>query len=106
VPHEQMKMTDLITVAVYALKEAKDNAPGCGKSSELITMTDDGEIGSFGWLHSSHVESFAENFEMGIKHLFVETCDLDIPEAQVKERFDMLWAVIQATRDHLKREKD
>jgi 20S proteasome alpha/beta subunit len=106
VPHEGMKMTDLVTVAVYALKEAKDNAPGCGKSSELITITDGGEIGNIGWLQSSYVESFAKGFEMGVKHLFVETCDLNTPETQVQERFNSLWAIIQATREHLRREKE
>ncbi len=106
VPHGLMKLTDLITVAVYALKEAKDNVPGCGQGSELITITKDGEIGTKGWLHSSQVEAFADAFGMGIKHLFIETCDLDTTEKQLKERFDCLWQVILGTRQYLAREKE
>ncbi len=106
IPHSLMKLTDLITVAVYALKEAKDNVPGCGQGSELITLTKDGEIGNKGWLHSSQVESFADSFGMGVRHLFIETCDLDTPEEQVKLRFDSLWHVILATRKYLTRERE
>jgi len=106
VPHSLMRLTDLITVAVYALKEAKDNVPGCGQGSELITITKDGEIGNKGWLHSSHVESFADAFGSGIMHLFIETCDLDTPEEQVKRRFDSLWHVILATRKYLTHERE
>jgi len=105
IPHASMKLTDVITAVVYALKEAKDNVPGCGKGSELIAIMKSGEIGNKGWLHSSHVEAFAESFEMGIKHLFVETCDLDTEEKQVKERFDALWLVIQSTRSYLSNER-
>ena len=106
VPHDRMKLTDVITAAVYAIKEAKDNVPGCGKGSELIAITEDGHIGNAGYLHSSHVEDFAASFENGIKHLFVETCDLDTPEKQVKERLDGLWMVIQSTRNYLLRERE
>ena len=106
VPHGLMKMTDLMTVAVYALKEAKDNVPGCGQGSELITIMKDGEIGNKGWLHSSHVESFADAFGVGVRHLFIETCDLDTPEEQVKRRFDSLWSVILDTRKYLTRERE
>src|SRR5579864_1073243 len=106
VPHGGMKLTDVITAAVYALKVAKDNVPGCGHGSELIAITKSGEIGNTGWLHSSHVEDFASSFEMGVRHLFVETCDLDTPETQVKERFDALWMIIQATRKYHLRERD
>lgn len=106
IPHEHMPLADVLTVAVYALKEAKDNVPGCGKATELITLSNGGEIGSLGWLHSADVEKFADSFAAGIRHLFVETCDLDLPEEQLKQRFDMLWAIIQSTRSHLRRERE
>lgn len=105
VPHEHMKLSDLVTVATYAIKEAKDNVPYVGKSTELITINQNGEIGNIGWLSSSHVESFTEAFAMAIKHLFVETCDLDCPDDQLQKRFESLWAVIMATRQHLTRER-
>src|SRR5205085_12069077 len=34
VPHDLMSLTDLVTIAVYSLKEAKDNVPGCGQGTE------------------------------------------------------------------------
>jgi hypothetical protein len=105
IPHPNMPLADVLTVAVYALKEAKDNVPGCGIATELITITKSGELGCLGWLHSSNVERFAESFTAGIQHLFVETCDLDSSEQHVKERFDMLWTIIQATRAHLREER-
>jgi len=105
IPHEHMPLADVLTVAVYALKEAKDNVPGCGKASELITLSSIGEIGSLGWLHSADVETFADSFAAGIRHLFVETCDLSVPDEQLKSRFDMLWAIMQSTRSYLRRER-
>lgn len=105
VPHGRMGLADLITVATFALREAKDNVPGCGKSTEMITISKAGEIGNMGWLHSSHVESFADAFQMGVKHLFVETCDLDTSEENLRIRFDMLWTIIQGAREHLKNER-
>src|SRR5579862_7664784 len=60
VTHGNMGLADLVTIAMYALREAKDNVPGCGKSTELITISNDGEIGNMGWLHSSDVEAVAD----------------------------------------------
>lgn len=105
IPHEHMPLADVLTVAVYALKEAKDNVPGCGKASELITLSNSGELGSLGWLHSADVEKFADSFAAGIRHLFVETCDLSSSEEQLKQRFDMLWAMMESTRLYLRSER-
>ena len=104
-PHANMKLADVLTVALYALKEAKDNVPACGIASEVITISKDGEIGCLGWLHSSHVERFAESFAAGIQHLFVDSCDLDSPDERVEERFETLRTIIQATRSHLKQQR-
>lgn len=106
VPHGLMGIADLVTVGTYVLKEAKEHVPGCGKSSELITITAKGEIGNLGWLHSSEVEKVADGFTVGMQHLFLETCDLDTPEEQVRERFDGLWMVIEATRKALLRDRE
>jgi 20S proteasome alpha/beta subunit len=105
IPHEHMPLADVLTVAVYALKEAKDNVPGCGKGTELITLSNDGEIGSLGWLHSADVEKFADSFATGVRHLFVETCDLSTPDEQLKQRFEMLWVIMQSTRSYLRSER-
>jgi len=105
IPHEHMPLADVLTVAVYALKEAKDNVPGCGKGTELITLSNGGELGSQGFLHSADVEKFADSFATGIRHLFVETCDLSSPDEQLKQRFDMLWAIMQSTRSYLRSER-
>jgi len=101
-----MALHDVLTVAVYAMKEAKENVPGCGIASELLTISKDGEIGCLGWMHSSQVEQFAESFASGIRHLFVETCDIDAPEKQVRERFDQMWTIIEATRSYLKEQRE
>jgi 20S proteasome alpha/beta subunit len=105
IPGQYMALADVLTVAVYSLREAKDNVPGCGKATELITLSSEGELGSLGWLHSADVEKFADSFATGIRHLFVETCDLSSSDQQLKQRFDMLWAIMESTRSYLRSER-
>lgn len=106
VPHGLMGVADLVTVGTYMLKEAKEHVPGCGKSSELITITAKGEIGNLGWLHASEVAKIADGFTLGMQHLFIETCDLDTPEERVKDRFNGLWMIIDSTRQALRRDRE
>jgi hypothetical protein len=104
VRHDKMSLMDVMIAATYAIKEAKDNVPGCGYGSELLSLTDAGEISNVGWIKSSEIEELTEGFDQAIRHLFLTTCDLDSTEKQMSQRFEGMWAVIQAVREHLKAE--
>jgi 20S proteasome alpha/beta subunit len=99
--HPFLKLGDITSIATHMLREVKNWVPGCGKSSELIVLNDDGDMSNVAGMDISHIDPVADAFSSFFWGLFLETCDLSSPETAITNRLDMFRTTIAAMRRNL-----
>jgi hypothetical protein len=102
--HPFFKLEDITTIATHMLSEVKRWVPGCGGHSELLVLDENGEMSSVAGFDISHVVGFGEEFHSAFWGLFLEACDPSTSDKQMGQRFEMFRSVIDAMREHRKRD--
>lgn len=97
-PHPHLKLADVTVAALHMLRDVKTAISGCGGTSEMLVIKEDGFISEPGAVDISHAYGEMEHFDATYKHLLLAACDLDTKDENVRERLDGLWMAIEAMR--------
>lgn len=108
-PRYQDPSSDLslaISVALTALQRIKSHDPDCGGYSQLITLSDGGQISPLEQYEVSRGEEFTEGFHDYAELLYERLCDLELSNDQVTKQFEHFKKLVLQVRTKHQRDRE
>jgi hypothetical protein len=108
-PRYQDPRADLrlaVSVAFRALQQIKSYDPNCGGYSQLVTLSEEGQISPVGQHEISQGEVFAQDFHEHAESLYERLCDLGLPREEVNKQFEIFKKLVLQVRAKHQRDRE
>lgn len=99
-------LTLAVSVAFTALQRIKSYDPDCGGYSQVVTLSNEGQISPVGQHEISRGEAFTEGFHDYAEFLYERLCDFDLARNEVDEQFESFKKLVLQLRSKHQRDRE
>ncbi|MGA8598522.1 MAG: hypothetical protein WB676_27710 [Bryobacteraceae bacterium] len=90
--HDSMDERRALMLATYVLTKVKDHVPGCGGTSHLLVMRNDGFVYLANPFPFEQVARQSAPYEWSTRHLLVSTVNAELTDSEFEEAIDSVAA--------------